>query len=258
MASSPASNMSTARGDGIAPSGGGVPMVSELLLPFHPRYATHGGSGMTTPGSGGGATSSFASMFHNGGALPPGLEASPSQSGLAASASARSSRNSGGLGGASGWGRGESVLRSADGSTRVATPLATPRDRSAATSVAGPSRRETWSELGSGVGAIPTSGPWAGQSHVVAAAARLVAAAAAAGHQEGADGGASLPLMSRDSYVSETEMILEAYKKLALTTQVPPPFDSASPRTPSAGGSFTNPRNSPLGKEVSASRCVRL
>jgi hypothetical protein len=43
------------------------------------------------------------------------------------------------------------VLRSADGSTRVATPLATPRDRSAATSVAGPSRRETWSELGSGV-----------------------------------------------------------------------------------------------------------
>ena len=85
-------------------------------------------------------------------------------------------------------------------------------------------------------GAVPATGAWAGQGPVVAAAARLVAAAvaAAAGQQE-QEGGAASPklLVGSEALNEETEMILEAYKKLAMAGVASPmPRD---PRSPNGG-----------------------
>jgi hypothetical protein len=76
----------------------------------------------------------------------------------------------------------------------------------------------------------------------VAAAAAAVARTEASSDGVDHQGGISPPLLSRESYINETEMILEAYKKLAMGVQLPAASMSRSPTTspktpnPSAGG----------------------
>ena len=204
--SSPASvsNLSSAR-EGVTPNSG-VPMVSELLLPYHPAYSTSAGGSFATPGSGG--QSPFASMFHSN------METSASIGTIGPLGSARSDRD---------------PRESPVGSNR-ATPITTPRDRSAAASSAGAaSRRNTRNE--SANGAWPGGGhaPWAGQQgHLVAAAAQKM-------QQDAAIDAASPELTPLDSRSAETEVILGAFKKLALATGQPL-SGTESPKTPGEGG----------------------
>ena len=135
------------------------------------------------------------------------------------------------------------VAKERYGSRKAASDLTAPHPHAAASSLFGYiGSMQARLGLAGGAwpaGAVPTTGAWAGQGPVVAAAARLVAAAAAAaaGQQE-LDGGAASPqqqLLSGNEAAGalneETEMILEAYKKLAMAGVTSlPPGDLISPK----------------------------
>lgn len=233
-----------------------IPLVSQLLLPLFNTAAANT-AGERERAAALDTESPFASSFpagvlsSGGDLLPLGTKSSKTEG-----VSLRSSGNP------------SSLVEHAQGrfsasSLSNSAPKASPRDgqRSEA-----PSRRDTRAEsyahsqspggnrptagggTGGGATPFPTTGPWAGQGHIVEIASRIMAEAEAAANREKfryratsevqrgpgddlkpldlsstghgslalRDSGLQLPLVERDSFPANSEILLEAYRKLAL------------------------------------------